>query len=187
MAVIADDPVLVDDWHPVAASSSVAGNALLATQLLGRELALWRDATGVLHAWEDRCPHRGTRFSIGTVEEGQVVCRYHGWRFATADEVYIRIGGRTHVIGLPQFGTGAGAAGHAEDEVRADMPGTVVSVHCAAGDQVTSGQKLVTIESMKLQISMVAPRDGKIAAVNALPNTTFERGVVLVALEPNKE
>ena len=82
MAVIADDPVLVDDWHPVAASSAIVCNSLVGTQLLGRELALWRDATGVLHAWEDRCPHRGTRFSIGTVEEGQVVCRYHGWRFA---------------------------------------------------------------------------------------------------------
>ena len=67
------------------------------------------------------------------------------------------------------------------------MPGTVVSIHCAVGDSVTSGQKLVTIESMKLQISMVAPRDGKVAAVNAAPNTTFERGTVLVALEAKKE
>jgi acetyl/propionyl-CoA carboxylase alpha subunit len=130
---------------------------------------------------EVRCPAAGD-FEI-TID-GQL---YHGWRYATADEVYIRIAGRTHVIGLPQFGSGGAAAGHTEDEVRADMPGTVVSVHCAAGEDVTLGQKLVTIESMKLQISMVAPRDGKIAAVNAVPNTTFERGVVLVALEPIKE
>jgi biotin carboxyl carrier protein len=130
---------------------------------------------------EVRCPAAGD-FEI-TID-GQL---YHGWRYATADEVYIRIAGRTHVIGLPQFGGAAAGAGHAEDEVRADMPGTVVSVHCAVGDEVTSGQKLVTIESMKLQISMVAPRDGKVAAVNAVPNTTFERGAVLVALETNKE
>ena len=81
MAVIADDPVLVDDWHPVAASSSVAGNALLATQLLGRELVLWRDATGVLHAWEDRCPHRGASLFFGRNEAGGIRCLYHGWKF----------------------------------------------------------------------------------------------------------
>jgi 3-methylcrotonyl-CoA carboxylase alpha subunit len=134
------------------------------------------------HAVTDvHCPAAGD-FAItidGTI--------YHGWRYATADEVYVRIAGRTYVVGVPQFGGGGAAAGHSEDEVRADMPGTVVSVHCAVGDQVASGQKLVTIESMKLQISMVAPRDGTVAAVNAVPNTTFERGIVLVALAPLEE
>jgi phenylpropionate dioxygenase-like ring-hydroxylating dioxygenase large terminal subunit len=42
---------------------------------------LWRDADGTPHAAPDRCPHRGTRLSLGRVCEGQLECAYHGWRF----------------------------------------------------------------------------------------------------------
>ena len=75
-----DDPILLNDWHPVAASEALTAAPMAAT-LLGRELVLWRDAAGGVHAWEDRCPHRGARFSIGRVEQGELVCAYHGWRF----------------------------------------------------------------------------------------------------------
>jgi biotin carboxyl carrier protein len=109
---------------------------------------------------------------------------YKGWRYATAEEVHIRLEGRTYVVALPQFGGSHGAGGAHDNEVRADMPGTVVAVHCAEGDAVTSGQKLLTIESMKLQISMVAPRDGTVAKLPVAANTTFERGAVLAALKP---
>ena len=80
-----DDPVLLNDWHPVAAVGDLpredSGGRPFAAQLLGRELALWRAADGTVRAWEDRCPHRGTRFSIGRVEGDTLTCAYHGWRF----------------------------------------------------------------------------------------------------------
>lgn len=75
------DPVLFDDWHPVAASVSVVPGQLTAASLLGCDLVVWREADGTLHTWEDRCPHRGARFTIGSMEGDGVVCRYHGWRF----------------------------------------------------------------------------------------------------------
>lgn len=75
------DPVLFDDWHPVAASASIQPGNLTAASLLGCDLALWREANGAVHAWEDRCPHRGARFTIGSMKGDGVVCRYHGWRF----------------------------------------------------------------------------------------------------------
>lgn len=76
-----DDAVLINDWHPVAATTQIEGEHVVAARLLGHDLALWRSADGEIHAWEDRCPHRGTRFSIGTVQADQLVCAYHGWRF----------------------------------------------------------------------------------------------------------
>ena len=75
------DPVLFNDWHPVAASSGLARDRLAPARLLGREIALWRGAGGEVHAWEDRCPHRGTRLTLGSVENDTVTCRYHGWRY----------------------------------------------------------------------------------------------------------
>lgn len=74
------DPVLVNDWHVVAFSSDVADGQLVATQLLGEELVLWRHA-GDVHAWKDLCIHRGSRLSKGWVVDGNVVCPYHGWRY----------------------------------------------------------------------------------------------------------
>ncbi len=55
---------------------------MVQAQLLGQELALWRDDAGAVNAWANRCPHRGVRLSIGIHTGGELRCRYHGWRFA---------------------------------------------------------------------------------------------------------
>lgn len=75
------DPVLAADWHPVALSSSITAGALRAADLLDTRLVLWRDRAGLLHAWEDRCPHRGTRLSLGMLQDDALRCAYHGWAF----------------------------------------------------------------------------------------------------------
>ena len=77
------DPVLKDDWHPVAEAGQLRDGGPVGASLLGQDLALWRSSDGALHAWDDRCPHRGTRLSIGTVAGDTLTCAYHGWRFAT--------------------------------------------------------------------------------------------------------
>ena len=89
-----DDPIVIDDWHPLAASAGLAVGKLMPARLLDRELVLWRSNDGQIHAWQDRCPHRGTRLSIGAIENDQLVCAYHGWRFAGS-------GRCTHYPALP--------------------------------------------------------------------------------------
>jgi len=76
------DPVLVNDWHPVAAASALGEQRIVPATLFGTDLALWRGADGAVRAWQDRCPHRGTRLSIGRIEDDALVCAYHGWRFS---------------------------------------------------------------------------------------------------------
>lgn len=75
--------LLRNDWHPVALASTLTPGKIVAAKLLDTELAIWRGGDGAVHVWEDRCPHRGARFSIGTVKDDVVQCAYHGWRFAT--------------------------------------------------------------------------------------------------------
>jgi phenylpropionate dioxygenase-like ring-hydroxylating dioxygenase large terminal subunit len=75
------DPVLRNDWHPVAWAHQVAPGASLAVRLLDEELVVWRRADGTLQAWDDRCPHRGSKLSLGRVVDDQLACPYHGWRF----------------------------------------------------------------------------------------------------------
>jgi phenylpropionate dioxygenase-like ring-hydroxylating dioxygenase large terminal subunit len=88
------DPVLLNDWHPVAFSQEIATGAPLAADLLDTRVVLWRDSGGLLHAWEDRCPHRGTRLSIGVQRGDTLRCAYHGWTFGGE-------GRCTHIPALP--------------------------------------------------------------------------------------
>ncbi|HWI12279.1 MAG TPA: aromatic ring-hydroxylating dioxygenase subunit alpha [Burkholderiaceae bacterium] len=67
-------------WHPVASAPDL-GEAPMAVHLLDEPLVLWRDAAGAVHAFVDRCPHRGARLSLGCVRGGELECPYHGWRF----------------------------------------------------------------------------------------------------------
>jgi vanillate O-demethylase monooxygenase subunit len=68
-------------WHPVAYGAEVTG-APRATTLLGEPLVLWRDTRNAVHAFLDACVHRGTALSLGCVEGDEIVCPYHGWRYA---------------------------------------------------------------------------------------------------------
>jgi len=52
-----------------------------ATRLWGEPLVVYRDDQGGLVAMADVCPHRSVPLSMGRVEEGELVCMYHGWRF----------------------------------------------------------------------------------------------------------
>jgi nitrite reductase/ring-hydroxylating ferredoxin subunit len=70
-----------DNWHPVGLSHSIEGGSSAGTRLLGRELVVWRDTSGVAHVMEDRCPHRGMKLSFGFVRGDHIACLYHGWQF----------------------------------------------------------------------------------------------------------
>ena len=48
--------------------------------LQGRDYVVWH-ASGRWNAAQDECPHRLAPMSVGRVENNQLVCRYHGWRF----------------------------------------------------------------------------------------------------------
>ncbi|MGJ7602845.1 Rieske 2Fe-2S domain-containing protein [Variovorax sp. LT1R20] len=73
-------------WHPVAPSAGVhPGANIVAGFAEGQELALWRSASGAAQAWENRCPHRSVRFTLGQVIEDRLSCAYHGWQYAAGN------------------------------------------------------------------------------------------------------
>jgi phenylpropionate dioxygenase-like ring-hydroxylating dioxygenase large terminal subunit len=79
-----NDPVLVDDWHPVAASDELARQRVMPARLLGEDLVIWQGEDGSPpRAWRDLCVHRGTRLSLGKVEGCTLRCPYHGWVYGT--------------------------------------------------------------------------------------------------------
>ena len=67
--------------------------------------------------------------------------------------------------------------------VAAPMPGAVVTVVVSGGEEVAAGQKLLTLEAMKMETTLYAERTGKIAEVLAQPHTQVEAGDLLVRFE----
>lgn len=75
-----DWAILARHWHPVALVEEVREDAPFGAVLLDVPLVLYR-VEGVPSVALDRCPHRGTRLSLGRVREGKLVCPYHGLEF----------------------------------------------------------------------------------------------------------
>ena len=67
--------------------------------------------------------------------------------------------------------------------VAAPMPGAVVTVTVSAGEEVAAGQKLLTLEAMKMETTLYADRAGRLAEVLARPHTQVEAGDLLVRFE----
>ena len=107
---------------------------------------------------------------------------YQVWRTWEGNRIHLRIGNRSFSVGYEDAITAAQHHAGGDDTLRADMPGVVVAVNVSAGAEVHAGDVLVTIESMKMQINIVAPRDGVVEAVYVGVNQTFDKGAQLISL-----
>jgi len=67
--------------------------------------------------------------------------------------------------------------------VKAPMPGLVVAVRVADDQQVSAGDVLVILESMKMENEVRAPSDGRVSRVHVRPSETVEKGQTLVVLK----
>jgi pyruvate carboxylase len=68
------------------------------------------------------------------------------------------------------------------NQVAAPMPGLVVNVAVQPGDEVTEGQKLLTLEAMKMEMTLYAPHGARVVELLAGPKTQVEAGDLLVRL-----
>ena len=63
------------------------------------------------------------------------------------------------------------------------MPGRVVRVLVAAGDQVTARQPVIVVEAMKMENELRSPKAGRVKDVAVAPGMSVEAGRVLVVIE----
>jgi acetyl/propionyl-CoA carboxylase alpha subunit len=105
------------------------------------------------------------------------------------DDVFIHFDGEAYQLRYehPLKRLAEAGLGSAEDKVLAPMPGSIVSVQVKAGDPVTKGQTVLVMESMKMETTIVAPRDGVILAVTYDKGQTFDRDALLLSLEPQEK
>ncbi len=64
------------------------------------------------------------------------------------------------------------------------MPGKVTAVEVSQGEKVVKGQRLLTLEAMKMEHALTAPFDGTVAELSAVPQAQVTEGQLLVRIEP---
>ncbi len=69
-------------------------------------------------------------------------------------------------------------------DVVAGWPGRVAEVNIAVGDQVILDQELVTIESMKMLMPVVAPAAGRVTEIRVAIDQAVNEGDTLLRIEP---
>ena len=111
----------------------------------------------------------------------------HRVRYAvTADGDRMHLTGDSEtvtVVVVPRFRApdrGVAAGGFA-----APMPGVIVEVRAAPGEQVSSGSTLVVMEGMKMEHHVIAPCDGTVAEVLVAPGDQVDNGSPLLVFEPS--
>ncbi|SDW78453.1 acetyl-CoA carboxylase biotin carboxyl carrier protein subunit [Aequorivita viscosa] len=72
-----------------------------------------------------------------------------------------------------------------EDEVLAPMPGIILEVTVATGDEVKQGDYLCVLEAMKMENALTAPRDGVIKSVYIAKGDTVDKGKLLIEFQKN--
>lgn len=78
-------------------------------------------------------------------------------------------------------GAGLGVSG--PSELKAFMPGRVVTILVSEGDAVEEGQPLLVLEAMKMENQVEAPRDGVVKSISVSAGDTVEAGAHLAIIE----
>jgi biotin carboxyl carrier protein len=106
---------------------------------------------------------------------------------AAHGELLVSLGGRTVTVTVNGRRTGhaadAAAHRHGDISIVAPMPGRVVRVLVAPGDEVAVRQGVVVVEAMKMENELRAPRAGRVKEISVTPGTSVEAGRVLAVIE----
>jgi 3-methylcrotonyl-CoA carboxylase alpha subunit len=148
----------------------------------GEERGPWGDLPGFrFNAPEDErvaISHRGQTRVIDRGVSGDMAAGSATW----ADKLVVFYQGQAFGFDWP--GSGGGGGGSASDgSLLSPMPGRVLGVDVRQGDTVVAGQKLLTLEAMKMEHSLAAPFDGHVAELNAAEGAQVTEGTLLVRIE----
>jgi len=103
---------------------------------------------------------------------------------AHGDTLYVQLRGRgVRIDRVDPTRARAAATPGGAGASHAPMPGVVISLLVAAGQQVKAGDDLLVIESMKLQMTISASLDGEVVELPLAVGQTFQRNDILVRLQ----
>jgi len=101
--------------------------------------------------------------------------------FRDEERVVVFYEGQAYEFALTARGTGTSHGVH-DGEIEAPMPGKVTAVEVSNGEKVVKGQRLLTLEAMKMEHALTAPFDGTVAELAATAGQQVTEGQLLVKI-----
>ncbi len=142
-------------------------------------------AGGIFHIGKEIIPfsfiskhrHGGTVLVKGNPHQFYVV--------QDRDSHTVWLNGQTYRLERTGKGRALPATGHngADGSITALMPGRILRIDVAEGDAVAEKQTLATMESMKMETSLLAPRPGRVASIHCTPGQVVDMGQLLIVIE----
>jgi 3-methylcrotonyl-CoA carboxylase alpha subunit len=170
----------VDGWRPAHLGKRIVA---LADRGERREIV----AYGARGRYGMRLDETGRAVDHAVLTEGVLSATIDGetrrWRAGIdGDRVAVHDGTERRVFHhAPAFEYVATVAGTG-DRIVAPMPGRIVLVKAKAGDDVAEGDEVLVMEAMKMELTLRAPRAGRIDSVQAAAGDFVEADAVLVKL-----
>ncbi len=164
--------------EPDEPTLSIAATALVESSLVGDDRNPWNGAVG---------------FRLNREMETVVRVALNGENYeATIDADLalqprrepgaVTLHGQTFHVSAPAV-TASGGATAADGAIISPMPGKIIALEVAPGAEVKKGQKLLTLEAMKMEHSLTAPFDGVVTELNAAEGAQVSEGALLVRIE----
>ncbi|WP_436491993.1 acetyl/propionyl/methylcrotonyl-CoA carboxylase subunit alpha [Actinokineospora sp. HUAS TT18] len=107
-------------------------------------------------------------------------------RELAGETLWLAAGGQAWAVAEHSMLEGAGAAAAAGGPVTSPMPGTVLVVKVAAGDQVTAGQPLLVVEAMKMEHTITAKVDGVVSELTVRAGQQVALNEILAVVTPSE-
>jgi len=122
---------------------------------------------------------RKGEFQRVELEDGEPMAAVSGFR--DEERVVVFYEGQAYEFDRSSRGTVGAAAG--DGAILAPMPGKVTSVEVSKGEKVAKGQRLLTLEAMKMEHGLTAPFDGVVTELNAKAGAQVQVDVLLAKIE----
>ena len=130
----------------------------------------------------------GDVFAVTAIAAGQYVVTSGArtWRVAVAgppDARWVGAEGTSACVEVqPEGQARTPRQGAMPGALAAPMPGTVIDVAVDVGQHVRTGDLLLTLEAMKMELPIRAPRDGIVSAIRCAPGELVQPGPPLVEI-----
>ena len=178
----------VQDKVSAKPALSENGKAALAREISARYAKLANASAGPLGFRLNASPNMGFHVSIDDKDSQLAIgasSNKHSNIMALESGDFVTFeNGFAYPVSRRPKGTGEGAA--SDGAILSPMPGKIIAVSVAAGDTVTKGDKLVTLEAMKMEHSLVAPFDGTVTELNATEGGQVSEGRLLIKVGPTE-
>jgi 3-methylcrotonyl-CoA carboxylase alpha subunit len=163
-------------WRAAAAVASAEEEGDLMAGLAGFRLNACASAIVALG--------RDGEFRSVTLDDDQAMAAASGFR--DDERVVVFYEGQAYEFDRSTRGSVHGH-GAADGAIVAPMPGKVTSVEISQGHKVAKGQRLLTLEAMKMEHGLVAPFDGMVAELNTKAGAQVSEGTVLALVEAKEQ